>query len=391
MNTEFNTERFDTIVIGGGQSGLAMGYHLSLTSHSFVILDAEKRIGDAWRKRWDSLRLFTPARYSSLPGLVFPAPRHSFPTKDDMADYLEQYAKHFKLPVRSGTKVDALSREGNTYKVKAGDQYFEAAHVVVAMSNYQYPKIPAFAKELDPVIVQVHSHDYKNLSQLQEGDTLVVGAGNSGADLALEASQKHKVWLAGRDPGHIPFNIEGTLAKLFLVSFVIRFIFYRILTTNTFLGRKARPKIISMGGPLVRHKPKQFPAAGIERIARITGVKDGKPVINGNQKLDVKNILWCTGYYPRFSWIDLPVFKNDEPVQNRGVVASEPGLYFLGLHFLYALSSAMIHGVGRDAAYIARQIESTLKEKKYTGPMIIQYDPGNISAEPMHYEQYQKK
>lgn len=390
MNTEFNTERFDTIVIGGGQSGLAIGYHLSLTSNSFVILDAGKRIGDAWRKRWDSLKLFTPARYSSLPGLAFPAPRHSFPTKDDMADYLGQYAKHFKLPVRSGTKVDALSREGNTYKVKAGDQYFEAAHVVVAMSNYQYPKIPAFAKELDPGIVQVHSHDYKNLSQLQEGDVLVVGAGNSGADLALEAAQKHKVWLAGRDPGHIPFNIEGTLAKLFLVSFVIRFIFYRVLTTNTFLGRKARPKIISMGGPLVRHKPKQFPAAGIDRIARITGVKDGKPVMNGNLKLDVKNILWCTGYYPRFSWIDLPVFKNDEPVQNRGVVANEPGLYFLGLHFLYALSSAMIHGVGRDAAYIARQIESRLKEKKYTGPMIIENDPGNISAEPMYHEQYQK-
>lgn len=390
MNTEFNTERFDTIVIGGGQSGLAMGYNLSLTSNSFVILDAGKRIGDAWRKRWDSLRLFTPARYSSLPGLAFPAPRHSFPTKDDMADYLEQYAKHFKLPVRSGTKVDALSREGNTYKVKAGDQYFEAAHVVVAMSNYQYPKIPAFAKELDPGIVQVHSHDYKNLSQLQEGDVLVVGAGNSGADLALEAARKHNVWLAGRDPGHIPFNIEGKLAKLFLVSFVIRFIFYRILTTNTFLGRKARPKIISMGGPLVRHKPKQFPAAGIERIARITGVKDGKPVINGSQKLDVKNILWCTGYYPRFSWIDLPVFKNDEPVQNRGVVAGEPGLYFLGLHFLYALSSDMIHGVGRDAAYIAKQIEHRLNEKKNNGQMIIANDSGIKSVESMLHGQYEK-
>lgn len=361
MNIEFNTERFDTIVIGGGQSGLAMGYYLSQKGNSFVILDAGKRIGDAWRKRWDSLRLFTPARYSSLPGLTFPAPRHSFPTKNDMADYLERYARHFNLPVRFGIKVDALSRDGNIYKIKAGDQYFEAAHVVVAMSNYQYPKIPAFAKEIDPGIVQIHSHEYKNLSQLQKGGVLVVGAGNSGADLALEAATTHKVWLAGRDTGHIPFNIEGTLAKLFLVTFVIRFIFYRILTTNTFLGRMARPKIISMGGPLVRHKPKQFSVAGIERVGRIKGVKDGIPVIINNQKLGVKNIIWCTGYYPRFSWIDLPVFKNDEPVQNRGVVANEPGLYFLGLHFLYALSSSMIQGVGRDAKYIARKIESRLK------------------------------
>lgn len=388
--TDFNSERFDIIVIGGGQSGLAMGYHLSLTSNSFVILDSGNRVGDAWRKRWDSLKLFTPARYSSLPGLAFPAPRNSFPLKDDMADYLEQYANHFKLPIRLGTKVDALSRDGNTYKVKAGDQYFEAAHVVVAMANFQYPKIPAFAKELDPGIVQVHSHNYKNLSQLQEGDVLVVGAGNSGADLALEAARKHEVWLAGRDTGQIPFNIEGTLAKLFLVSFVIRFIFYRILTTNTFLGRMARPKILSMGGPLVRHKSKQFPAAGIKRIGRITGVKDGKPVVTGNQKLDVKNILWCTGYYPRFSWIDLPVFKQDEPIQNRGVVAGEPGLYFLGLHFLYALSSDMIHGVGRDAAYIAKQIESRLKNKKNTGQMRLANDSGTRSEQALRREEYQK-
>jgi putative flavoprotein involved in K+ transport len=354
---ENNTERFKVIVIGGGQAGLSVGYYLSKSNLSFVILDASKRVGDSWRKRWDSLHLFTPARYNSLPGLAFPAPRHSFPTKDEMGDYLEQYAKHFRLPVRSGIKVDALCREGNFYIVKAADLHLEADQVVIAMSNFQYPKIPSFAKALDPGIVQIHSFNYKNLSQLQEGPVLVVGAGNSGAEIALEAAKEHPVLLSGRDTGHVPFNIEGRMAKLFLISFVLRFIFHRVLTTNTFIGRNARPKAISQGGPLVRIKPKQFSVAGIKRVSRITGVKDGKPVVDNATVLDVKNIVWCTGYYPRFSWIDIPVFKDQEPEQDRGVVLNEPGLYFLGLHFLYAFSSAMIHGVGRDAKYIAKVIK----------------------------------
>src|SRR6478735_5674340 len=351
--TENYTERFNVIVIGGGQAGLSMGYYLSKSNLSFVILDASKRIGDSWRKRWDSLHLFSPARYDSLPGLTFPAPPHSFPSKDEMGDYLEQYAKHFGLPVRLGIQVDSLSREGNLYYVKAGDLHFEADQVVIAMANFQHPKIPSFAKELNPGIVQIHSFHYKNLSQLQEGPVLVVGAGNSGAEIALEAAKEHPVLLSGRDTGHVPFNIESRMAKLLLIPFVFRFLFHRVLTTDTIIGRKARPKTLLVGGPLVRIKPKQFPVAGIQRVSRITGVKDGKPVVDNTRVLDVKNIVWCTGYYPRFSWIDIPVFKDQEPEQDRGVVVNEPGLYFLGLHFLYAFSSAMIHGVGRDAKYVA--------------------------------------
>jgi putative flavoprotein involved in K+ transport len=363
MNNNHETDRYKIIVIGGGQAGLAMGYYLLQTGFPFIILDACERIGDSWRRRWDSLRLFTPSRFDGLPGMPFPAPSYYFPTKDEMGDYLESYAEHFRLPVLSGVTVDALWREGNLYKVKAGDLFWETEQVVVAMSNYQHPKIPSFAKELVEDIVQIHSCDYKNPSQLQEGSVLIVGAGNSGAEIAMELAKTHEVYLSGRDVGHIPFNIEGRAAKWFLARFVLRFLFYRVLTTNTFLGKKVRPKMVSQGGPLIRQKPKMISRAGIKRVAKLAGVHEGKPVFENKMILDVKNVIWCTGFYPRFAWIDVPVFRDDEPTQNRGVVAGEPGLYFLGLHFLFAFSSSMIHGVGRDARYIAGVIISRLKKE----------------------------
>jgi len=356
--------RYSVIIIGGGQAGLATGYYLSKAGIRFIILDASERVGDAWRSRWDSLRLFTPCKYDSLPGLTFPAPEHSFPTKDEMADYLEQYARHFQLPVRSGVRVDALWREGLIYKVSAGNDVFEAAHVVVAMSNYQYPKIPSISKELDREIIQLHSAAYKNPSQLQPGAVLIVGAGNSGAEIAMELCKTHRVLLAGRDTGHVPFEITNRNVLRFIIPVLFRFIFYRLLTTNTPIGRKARAKMISQGGPLIRQKPKQLLKAGVKRVPRLKGVKDGKPLLENGETVQVNNVIWCTGFYPRFSWIDLPVFKDEEPLQQRGVVSNEPGLYFVGLHFLFAFSSTMIHGVGRDAKYIVEAIKNRLKNKE---------------------------
>src|SRR4051812_11336100 len=210
------TESIQTIVIGSGQAGLSIGYHLASRGLPFVILDANQRIGDAWRNRWDSLPLFTPARFSSLDGMQFPAPPHSFPTKDQMADYLEAYAERFYLPVRNGVKVDSLTRNGNHYIVTAGDRRFEAEHVVVAMASYQVPKAPWFARDLHPGIVQLHSRDYRNPSQLRDGGVLIVGAGNSGSEIALEVSRGHRTWMSGRDTGHIPFRIAGLAARLFL-------------------------------------------------------------------------------------------------------------------------------------------------------------------------------
>ncbi|MEO8415030.1 MAG: NAD(P)/FAD-dependent oxidoreductase [Ginsengibacter sp.] len=355
MKNEIATENYPVIIVGAGQAGLSMGYHLSQKGISFLILEANKRIGDAWRNRWDTLHLFTPAQYDGLAGMPFPAKKHSFPSKDEFADYLEKYASHFKLPVRTNTYVTRLSREGKGFIIEAGEQQFKADNVVVAMNDCQYQRIPAFAKDLDPAIVQIFSNKYKNPSQLQDGNVLVIGAGNSGCEIALEVSKTHRTWLAGRDTGHIPFHIKSKVGQV-LVPVVLRFLFHRIFTTHTPIGRKVRSKALTTGGPLIRIKPKEITEAGIIRVPKVTGVIEGLPVLQNKEVPDVKNIIWCTGYYPGFSWIDLPVFKNGQPIQKRGVVADEPGLYFLGLHFLYAMSSGMIHGAERDAQYIANEI-----------------------------------
>jgi putative flavoprotein involved in K+ transport len=350
-------ERVQAVVIGGGQAGLSTGYHLARRGLRFVILEANGRIGDSWRRRWDSLRLFTPARFDGIAGMSFPAPRHSFPTKDEMAAYLEAYATRFALPVRTGVAVDRLSRNGDRYLVTAGDRSFEAEHVVVAMATFQRPRVPPFAGELDPGVVQLHSNDYRNLSQLQSGGVLVVGAGNSGSEIAIETARGgHPTWMSGRDTGHVPFRIEGLAGRL-LLRFIFRFVFHRVLTVDTPIGRKARPKAVSRGGPLIRVKPTDLAAAGVQRVPRMIGVRNGLPLLEDDRVLEVANVVWCTGFQPGFSWIDLPVFERDgEARQKGGIVAGEPGLYFVGLHFLYALSSTMIHGVDRDAKRVADAI-----------------------------------
>jgi putative flavoprotein involved in K+ transport len=249
-------------------------------------------------------------------------------------------------------------RDGDRYVITANDDVFEAKHVVVAMASYQKAKVPAFAKELSPEIVQLHSSAYRNLGQLAPGPVLLVGAGNSGAEIALETARGgHRTWMAGRDVGYVPFRIAALPARLGLMRFVLRVLFHRIFTTSTPIGRKVRPKMISQGGPLVRTKPKDLERAGVERVTRIAGVRDGRPLLDDGRVLDAANVIWCTGFDPGFRWIRRPVFDaQGEPIQQRGVVPGEPGLYFIGLHFLYSYSSPMIHGVGRDAEYVAARI-----------------------------------
>ena len=346
------TERFDTVVVGGGQAGLTVGYHLARRDQTFVILDANERIGDSWRQRWDSLRLFTPARYNGLPDCPFPGDSWSFPTKNEMADYLQAYAARFGFPIRSGVHVDRLCAEGNRYVLLSGTEKFEADNVVVAMGSYQRPVVPEFAAELDPGIVQMHSADYRNLTQLRDGGVLIVGAGNSGVDIALDIAGTHHVWVSGRHVGHLPIRVEKPAARL-LVRLALRLLFHRVLIVTNPVGRIAQRLAHSRGGPLIRVKPRDLVTAGIERVPRVVGMVDGKPMLADQRVLPVSNVIWCTGFKPDFSWIDLPGFGSHDPWQDRGVVADHPGLYFVGLLFLYALSSSMIHGLERDAEHIA--------------------------------------
>jgi len=355
MASQAGHEYVETLVIGGGQAGLTMGYQLSQRDLPFRIIDANKRVGDAWRNRWDSLRLFTPNRLNRLPGMRFPGFRWGFPSKDEWADYLESYARKFDLPVETGVRVERLTREGDRFVATSGGRRFEADNVVVAMSSWQRPRVPDFASELDPRIVQFHVTEYKNPGQLQDGGVLVVGAGNSGAEVASELVRTHKVLLSGAGNGAIPFRPESVPARVMMMV-VGRVIFHRVLTTKTPIGRKARPKWISTGEPLIRVKPKDLAAAGVERVPRVTGVQSGMPQLEDGRSVDVTNVVWCTGFQPGFSFIDLPVLGPQEPLHRRGVVESEPGLYFIGLKFLYSVSSEQIQGVGRDAGYIAGKI-----------------------------------
>ena len=365
MSTTSQSERVETVVVGGGQAGLSVGYHLARRERPFVILEANERVGDSWRKRWDSLRLFTPARYDGIAGMPFPAPPHSFPTKDEMADYLESYAARFALPVRTGTRVERVAREGDRYVVTAGDRRYEADNVVVAMASFQRRRVPAFAAELDPDIVQLHSEDYRNPAQLRDGDVLIVGAGNSGAEIAVELARTgRRTYVAGRDVGQIPFDVTNPAVLRLVVPVIFRVLFHRVLTTSTPMGRKARPHVITKGGPLIRTRSGDLAAADVERVPRTVGVRGGRPVLEDGRALDVANVIWCTGFEPGFSWIDLPIFDDaGNPRHERGVCTTCDGMYFVGLLFLHAFSSTMIHGVERDAAHVVDAIAARARRR----------------------------
>jgi putative flavoprotein involved in K+ transport len=352
MASQSNPEHVDTVVIGGGQAGLIVGHDLSQHGVDFIILDASKRIGDAWRNRWDSLRLFTQARMNGLPGMEFPAPGGEFVGKDEVADFLETYAETMQLPVRSGVRVDALRTDGDTYLVETTEGAIVARNVIVAMADYQKPKTPPFAKDLDPSIIQMHSSNYTNPGQLQDGDVLVVGLGNSGADIAYEVAKGHHTIASGTVKGAIPFALESKFGRT-IGTRLVRFAMVKILNTSTLIGRRTRPKMLDTGPPLVRIRPKELSEAGVQRVARIAGIEEGMPVTTDGVRLDVSNVIWCTGYTTGFNWIHLPVFGADgSPEHTRGIVSTQPGLYFVGLYFLHAVWSETITGVQPDVKHV---------------------------------------
>ncbi len=348
----------DTVIIGAGQSGLALGYYLAQQHRDFVILDAGTRVGEAWRSRWDSLRLFTPAKYNGLPGRPFPGDPLAFPTKDEQADYLEDYASRFHLPVRPNTAVTRLSHDGQRFHVTAGTQRWTAANVVLATGACQLPRTPGFAADLPSDVVQLHSRHYKNPAQLKPGPVLVVGVGNSGAEIALETSRTHETWLAGKPSAEIPFR-HGRAAARFVFP-VVRFAGLHVLTTNTPVGRRMLPKIAAMARPLIRTKLADLRAAGVHLVPRVTGVEDGEVMLDDGRRLPVANVIWCTGFTEAYPWLDIPALPvNWREQQHRGIVDALPGLYLLGKELIFAEASETLPGVCRDAKYLAKRLAAT--------------------------------
>lgn len=352
---------YDVVVIGGGQSGLAASYHLARAGIDHVVLDRAERVGDVWRARYDSLKLYSPARFDALPGLAFSLDPMAFPTGTEMADYLEGYAEHFDLPLRTGVEVEGLRPQGTRrgYELTTSLGTIEAENVILATGPYQRAIVPALASDLDDRTQQLHSSNYRNRDQIVDGPVLVVGASHSGADLAYELASDHRTYLAGRSHGQLPVSVESRLGPVLWPLF--RAAATRLLTLDTPIGRKMAPMVRAHGAPLLRHRRKDLRDAGVEWIEeRVTGVAEGKPRLAGGRVLDVASVVWCTGFEADYSWIEPSIVGEDGwPAQEHGAVTTVPGLYVLGTPFLHSFASMLVTGAGDDARRVVEQIRSS--------------------------------
>jgi putative flavoprotein involved in K+ transport len=350
-------ERVSTIIIGAGQSGLTTAYFLGRAGHRCVVLHQDVRVGDQWRHRYDSLRLNTPAKYDRLPGIEWPVGRWDFPTGAQMGDLLEAYVAQYEMDVRDDTHVARVERVGDTFVVTTDRGTFEADSVVVATGGEHHPRTPDLARSLDPGIRQLHSSGYHNTSQLLPGPVLVVGAGQSGADIAMEVKRAgHETWLSGKPVREVPVDIESRRARI--AAPILFFLAHHVLTMKTKRGRRMQPEVRNGAAPLIRVKLADLADAGVHHLeARTTGVQDGKPQLADGTVLDVANVVWCTGFRQDFSFIHPSVVGEDGwPRDEGGVVPEMPGLYFMGLLFQRGFYSMLIGGAGRDARFIADHV-----------------------------------
>jgi putative flavoprotein involved in K+ transport len=344
------TTDLEVIVIGGGQAGLAIGYFLAQHGRRFAILEAGAEPAAAWRARWDSLKLFTPARYSGLPGLCFPGDPNAYPGRDDVAAYLTEYARHFALPVVLGSRVRAIRRADDRYRVELEDRDYTAEQVVIATGPFQVPFVPKISDGLGPDVFQIHSTAYRAPADLPEGRVLVVGGGNTGFQIAEELSATREVHLSiGTRQTPLPQRILGRDLFWYLEK-----IGAMRKSTDTRIGRRLAGRDTLIGSSprtlRKRHGVRLHPRA-IEGSGRTIRFSDGSG-------LDVGSVIWATGFRNDHSWIEAPIFDDRNRVVHRRGVTDSPGLYLLGLTWQYTRGSALIGWVGDDSAYIADQIKT---------------------------------
>jgi putative flavoprotein involved in K+ transport len=357
----------EVIVVGGGQAGLAIGYFLAEQGRDFVILDAAAEPAAAWRGRWDSLKLFTPARYSSLPGLSFPGDPDRYPSRDDVAAYLSEYARRFALPVELRSRVTAVRQAEGRYLVELEDRSYTAAQVVVATGPFQVPFVPPIARGLDHELVQLHSTEYRAPGDVPDGRVLVVGGGNTGFQIAEELSASREVHLA-----------IGSRLKRLRQRILGRDLFWYLdktglirKSTNTRIGRRLEGKDTLIGSSphaLRRRYGVELHPRAVATAGRTIGFSDGS-------ELDVEAVIWATGFRHDHSWVDVPVFDDQGRVVHRRGVTSSPGLYFLGLSWQHTRGSALIGFVGEDAKYVADAIHTFHR----TAPARARTEPAPIA------------
>ncbi|MGY1702923.1 flavin-containing monooxygenase [Geodermatophilus sp. SYSU D00766] len=347
----------DVLVVGAGQAGLALGHHLAARGADLLLVDAGPEIGSAWRDRWDSLRLFSPARYDSLPGLPFPAPADSHPGKDDVADYLAAYAAHFALPVRLDTPVVRLHREADgTFTATTPTGTLRARQVVVATGPFQTPHVPALAGQLDPDVPQLHSSAYRNPAQLPGGGrVLVVGAANSGLQIAAELAATQPVTVAvGTRPTELPQRIAGR--DLFDWLDAVGFF---TVPARSRLGRRLRAR----GDLVIGTRSRALRRRGIEFRPRLTDLTGATAVFADGTTVDVDAVVWATGYRPDHSWLHVPGALDDAgAVRHTAGVTEVPGLYVLGQPWQTSRGSALLGFVGADAAALADRMAADAEQ-----------------------------
>jgi putative flavoprotein involved in K+ transport len=340
----------DVVVIGGSQSGLAMAWHLAQQGLRFVVLEAGPAVGHIWRNRWDSLKLFTPAQYDALPGMAFPAPADTYPTKDPVADYLQAYAAAFNLPVRLNARVTRLSKTDDGFEVQTADSTFQARQVVVATGPFQLPFVPPQARGLDPSVTQVHSADYRNPQALPEGPVLVVGGGNSGFQIAeeLAATRTVDLSIATRYP-----MLPQRRAGRDLFWWLTRLGLLRV-TVDSRLGQRMSRRDFVIGT-----NRRRLAQAGVRFRPRLVDA-EGRTVRFADHSLleEVGVVVWATGYRPDYAWIHIPGVVREGHVVHRRGVTEVPGLYFLGLSWQHTRGSALLGFVNDDAAYLVDHIAS---------------------------------
>ena len=343
-------QRREVVVVGGGQAGLAIGYFLSQQGRDFTILEAAAEPAAAWLERWDSLKLFTSARYSGLPGLAFPGDPDRYPTRDEVVDYLIEYARHFDLPVALNSPVRSLSKAGGRYLVAVDDRAYEADQVVVATGPFQVPFVPALAEGLDGGVQQLHSSAYRSPEAISAGRVLVVGGGNSGFQIAEELSRTHEVHMSiGSPQKPLPQRVLGRDLFWFLdATGLIR------KSVESRIGRKLAGR-----DTLIGPKPKARVRRHCLKMHSRAVDADGSTVVfDDGSRLDAGAVIWATGFRTDHSWIDITVFDEERRLIHRRGVTDSPGLYFLGLTWQYTRGSALIGFVADDAEHIADQIDA---------------------------------